>query len=143
MMKTDAQWNGDGKNGAAAHIKIASWEAIQRVTVYFWQAVQLALNVSNPRPYLTPSKPGEPPRKRTGWLAANVIYELDERKQEGRVGVTTGAIYGIFLELMMNRPWLLGTLNKVRGQLEAIVAAVGKKTQAPQQPSAPKPPATP
>ena len=139
MMKINHQWNGDGKNGAKAVVMRASWEAIKRVTVYFWTAVQNAINVSNPRPYITPSKPGEPPRKRTGWFAANVIYELDEQKQEGRVGVTQGAIYGIFLELVMNRPWLLSTLRKVMPQLQGIVAATKQKAQAPQQP--PTPPA--
>ncbi|MEK7767082.1 MAG: hypothetical protein AAB368_12670, partial [bacterium] len=46
-----------------------------RTVVFFHTGLQLVLNKSNPRPYKTPSKPGEPPRKRTGFGQRNVQYE--------------------------------------------------------------------
>jgi hypothetical protein len=106
MISAKLQWRGD--------------EAL----AFFWQACVQTLNVSNPRPYDTPSKPGEPPRKRTGWLQRNVLYELDEKTLSGRVGITRNARYGLYLELgtrrMAARPWLLATLQKVEKQLNAI-----------------------
>ncbi len=74
--------------------------------------------------YPSPSKPGEPPRKRTGWLARNVTYEVDGKNGVARVGLTANARYGIYLELgtsrMAARPWLLVTARKLAPQLEAI-----------------------
>lgn len=121
MITFKANWNGPG---AVAELKAASWQAIQRMIVFYWTALQNALNVSNPRPYVTPSKPGEPPRKRTGFLARQVLYDLDQARMTGRVGVTRNARYGVWLELgtrrMKPRPWLLATLKKILPQLEAI-----------------------
>ncbi len=121
MIKATLNWHG---NEAIAHVRAAGWERLQRCVVFFWQAATLTLNVSNPRPYLTPSKPGEPPRKRTGWLQRNVLYELDEPSLSGRVGITRNAKYGLWLEIgtrwMHARPWLLATLKKVEKQLNSI-----------------------
>lgn len=116
-MNVRVSWNGDEAN---RRIEIASWEALQRITVYFWSQVQLTLNVSNPRPYLNSSKPGEPPRKRTGFGAANVLYEFDRKAMASRVGVGRNAKYMAILELFRNRPWLKATLDKVLPQLRAI-----------------------
>jgi hypothetical protein len=102
-----------------------AWKGLQRAVVFYWQSLQTALNRSNPRPYKTPSKPGEPPRKRTGFLAANVRYEFNQPTGEARVGVTTNAKYGGFLEIgtrkMAARPWLLATLQKVFPQLQVLL----------------------
>jgi hypothetical protein len=108
-------------------IETLAWEKIRRLTLYFWQQVNRALNVSNPRPYDTPSQAGEPPRKRTGFLQRNVLYELDRASLTGRVGVSRSALYGLYLELgtarMRARPFIASTLAAHRDKLRAIAAA--------------------
>lgn len=122
MIAVNTHWNGDE---AYKFVVGSGWERLARAVVFFWNAVQGELNVVNPRPYKTPSRAGEPPRKRTGFLAANVKYELDQGEMKGRVGIGQNALYGLYLELgtrfMGPRPWLLATLNKTMGQLRSIV----------------------
>lgn len=112
------------RDQAAATVKAAGWERLRRCVLFFWSALLQTVGVSNPRPYKTPSRPGEPPRKRTGWLQRNIVYELDEPSLSARVGITRNARYGLFLELgtrrMAARPWLISTLLKVEKQLNAI-----------------------
>jgi HK97 gp10 family phage protein len=140
MIECKMTWEGDK---ALVALKGVAWERLQRIAVFFWQAVVLALNVSNPRvpkkrtrntsggpkgsvyaTYPTPSLPDEPPRKRTGWLQRNVLYELDKEKMEAKAGITVNALYGAFLELgtrkMAARPFLKSTLEKTMPQLKAI-----------------------
>ena len=75
--------------------------------------------------YTNPSKPGEAPRKRTGWLQRNVTYSLDRENLTGTVGVTVNATYGLYLELgtraMRPRPWLLATLARYTPQLQNLI----------------------
>lgn len=102
-----------------------AWRGLQRAVVFYFNHLQQVLNKSNPRPYKTPSKPGEPPRKRTGFGAANVRYEFDEKAGEARVGVATNAKYMGFLEIgtrkMAARPWLLSTMIRLMPQLKALL----------------------
>ena len=117
----------DHTQAAVAEVRAASFDVIKRMVVFFWQQVQNALNVSNPRPHTTPSRPGEPPRKRTGFGARNVVYDLDPAAQAGRVGLMRNALYMGFLEIgtrrIKPRPWLLATLKKIAPQLRAIAEA--------------------
>jgi len=66
--------------------------------------------------YPYPSKPGEAPRKRTGWGQRHIVWEFDATRIAGRVGVSAAAIYMLFLELgtriVKRRPWLVVTLMK-------------------------------
>jgi hypothetical protein len=121
MFDAKFTWNGPA---VVTEIKAASWERIVRVVVFFHTEVLAVLNKSNPRPYVTPSLPGEPPRKRTGWLQRNVRYELAKGKQVGRIGITPNAKYGLYLEIgtkrMKPRPWLLATLTRLLPQLRAM-----------------------
>jgi hypothetical protein len=114
-------WHGDE---AMKEVRANTWEKIQRMVVFFHTELLAVLNKPNPPPYANSSKPGEPPRKRTGWLQRNVLYELDEKKLEGRIGITKNAIYGLFLELgtktMAARPWLFATLARLMPQLKAM-----------------------
>lgn len=75
--------------------------------------------------YLNPSKPGEPPRKRTGWLQRNVVYDVDKQRLSARVGLTVNAKYGIYLELgtsrMHPRPWLLATAKAEAANVVDII----------------------
>ncbi len=118
VMKAGHSWNG---NGAAGFVKGIAWEGILRATVYFWQQCQQTLNVSNPHPYKTPSLPGEPPRKRTGFGQSSVTYETDKASLTTRVGILSVAKYMATLELFRNRPWLLATLKKTLPMLQAMV----------------------
>jgi hypothetical protein len=121
MFDTRFEWHGEE---AMAQVKALTFERLKRAVVFFHTEVLAALNKSNPRPYTTPSKPGEPPRKRTGWLQRNVLYELDEKALEGRVGLTPNAKYGLFLEVgtkrMAARPWLFATLKRLWNKIKAI-----------------------
>ena len=79
--------------------------------------------------YPNPSKPGEPPKLRTGFGARNVVMEFSRAEMVGRVGVTKNGIYMFYLEVgtrkIKRRPWLLATLLKHQATI-AKLAATGK-----------------
>ncbi len=116
-------WNGPA---AQTFVHDAAWSNLVRAVEFLWNhLVVVVLNRSNPRPYTTPSLPGEPPRKRTGWLQQHVVREYDEGTLTARVGVTKNAAYGLYLELgtkrMAARPWLMTTVNKLMPQMQALM----------------------
>ena len=110
MIKAKYEFHGDQ---AFAAIKGKGWDGIRRATVYLWQRIQLVLNVPNSgedwpieggkgrtrRAYPNSSKPGEPPRKITGFGAGNVLYAFDEDKLSSKVGILKNGSYMIDLEL--------------------------------------------
>ncbi len=49
--------------------------------------------------YPNPSKPGEPPRKRTGFGQNSIVREIDKKAMIARVGVTKAGIYMAYLDL--------------------------------------------
>lgn len=116
-----AKWDGAR---AAGQVKGLAYERVARAVVFFWRSCQQALSISNPRPYRTPSRPGEPPRLRTGHGRSQVQYTIDREAGEGRVGVGQAGRYMAYLELgtsrVQARPWLLATLRKVESRLKAI-----------------------
>jgi hypothetical protein len=131
-------WHGDE---VVATLVATSWENLARATVFFWQQCVEALNVPNtgqsvPKRgggsrtiYPNPSKPGEPPRKRTGWGQRNVRYELDKARLKSRVGVGVNAMYMAMHEAGIRgvkRPWLLTTLDRHLEQIRAL--ASGRST---------------
>lgn len=122
MIRVGSTWNGDG---AHRFTMDAAWEGILRATVYFWQKCQEALNVSNPRPYKNPAPNGQPPHKRTGFGAANVIYEVDQKTMTTRVGVLSNAKYMAIHEAK-NHPWLMPTIKKFWAQLQVLATGGGK-----------------
>ena len=62
-------------NGSALiRLKAASVTGLLRAAVFLQTTHKRLLNVSNPRPYGTPSAAGEYPRKRTGQGQASVVY---------------------------------------------------------------------
>lgn len=113
-----------------AEIETAGWEAVQRCTVALWTACVQAVGVGNPRPYTTPSRPGEPPRLRTAHGQRNIAYELDQARGKGRVGVRLNARYMAMLDQgtrhIRPRPWLLFTVRKIWPRLQAL--AQGKRS---------------
>ena len=121
---------------AAAQLRQRQLRALQRATVYLWQHLQQVLNVPNTGQrrkrkygrgsytvYPNPSKPGEAPRKRTGFLQRNVKYDIDRKNISARVGVTENARYGAYLELLMDRPWLLVTARRLMPQMVRMMIA--------------------
>ena len=103
-----------------------AWRGLQRAVVFYHSQLLLVLNKSNPRPYKTPSAPGEAPRKRVGYLQRNVLFELNAKDKSARVGITVQAKYGAFLELgtkrgLKPRPFMLPTLTKLLPQLQALI----------------------
>jgi hypothetical protein len=141
MIQSKLTWRGDA---AEKVVFDAGAEALKRIVLFFFNALSTALNVPNPGErrkrkirvngrtrtirsatvYPHPSKPGEPPRKRTGHLQAGILHEFSADRLTARVGLNPSVRYGGFLEWgtrrMAARPWLLATLSKVMPQLRAL-----------------------
>lgn len=117
MIQFGGQFNGDK---AMQHVKGAAWSGILRATVAFWKELQKVLGVPNPKPYTTPAAKGEPPRKRTGNLAASTIYELDKAAMKTRVGLLPQGKYGAFLDAK-NHPWFFVTLERMKPVLKSLL----------------------
>lgn len=114
-------------------------ERLKRATVFLWSKVQEVLNTPNTgvrvrrrrgkgsyTKYPGPSRPGEPPRKRTGWLQRNVSYEVDREELTARLGMTSAAPYGLFLDVgtrgMEARPFLVSTAKECLPRMRRIMA---------------------
>lgn len=140
MIIARIEWNGPQRT---EEIRLTLREWVQRATVFLWEKIQETLNVPNTGErrkhrtrktksgraasytvYPHPSQPGEAPRKRTGWLQRNVLYEVTP-DGVGRVGVTINAKYGAYLELgtrrMQPRPWLVATVRANLDRLRAMI----------------------
>lgn len=122
------KWNGE----AVKHeLRAASWAGVVRATIYTHTklveetGVSAKVGTGTTAADYQASKPGEPPRKRTGWMQRHIMFELDEANGRGRLGIAKNAIYGIFLELgtkrVKARPWLLATVTKYRAQIKALL----------------------
>src|SRR5262249_36142996 len=109
---------------ALATVKAAGWQRVQRCAVFFWQSCVAAVSRANPRPYHDSSKPGEPPKARTGFGRSQIRYELDEPKGTARVGVALPGIYMLHLDQARDpkrrRPWLVATLERVLPTLRSL-----------------------
>jgi len=128
MIQSRINWNGD----AAKHaIVAAGWDGIRLAVEFYVQKLREVLNVSvrGPKrkgraPLYLPSRPGEPPHKRTGWLQRHVKADYDKPNLRAKVGIDVAAIYGVYLELgtahMKARPWLLATLKKYWDKIKAL-----------------------
>lgn len=84
--------------------------------------------------YPRPSKPGEPPRLRTGFGRQNIVLQFSGWKTGDpwvRVGVTRNALYMFFLEVgtrfIARRPWMLSTLMRYREQIGNLALRGAKK----------------
>lgn len=80
--------------------------------------------------YPNPSKPGEPPRLRTGFGRNNIVVNHNPGKPWTRVGVTKNGIYMFYLEVgtrrIARRPWLLRTLMENKEVIGKLAATGGK-----------------
>lgn len=95
--------------------------------VYLASQHQQKLGKSNPAPHNKPSKPGEYPRKRTGflqksvgWSPGNVLAVKTAKKIQ--IGYDANAFYGPVLEIMQKRLGLLKTFTDLLPQLSVIVS---------------------
>lgn len=126
----------------------ATAEGLKRATVYYHTQARQAVSKPNSGVrvpvmrrtpggnkksrtiYPNPSKPGEPPRLRTGFGARNVIMEFDENDVAGRVGIAKNAKYMLYLELgtrfIRRRPWLVATLRKQQAAIGKLAATGGR-----------------
>lgn len=105
---------------------------LARAAVYFVAQHQQRLNVPAPAErrngrvrYTGASAPGEYPRKRTGFLQANVAFNpttIREIAEQGmvRVGLNQNAFYGAVLEVKYRRKGLKDTLADLVPQLQAL-----------------------
>jgi len=120
------EWNGETVKRAA---KEEAAKRLQRTAIWFWRAHIRKLSVSNPRPYLDSSLPGEYPRKRTGGGIGNVIWGPDTLAgiiTEGlkvRIGIMEPGKHLLILELAKHRLGFLKTLNDNRDLLKAMLEA--------------------
>jgi len=84
--------------------------------------------------YDSPSQPGEPPRKRTGFGQQNIIMQVDRKKMVGRYGIRKNAKYMFWLEVgtrtIQARPWMVRALTdnvrKVAAFLKSGRRKIGK-----------------
>lgn len=80
--------------------------------------------------YPNPSKPGQPPRLRSGFGRSNIFLRSvgSKRKPVVQVGVGGNAAYMFLLEVgtkrVARRPWLLATLQKSKGKMDAAIKKV-------------------
>ena len=83
--------------------------------------------------YDNSSKPGEPPRKRTGHGQSQIVWEFngDTNAPAARVGVKENGLYMAYLELgtrrIAKRPWLLRALEQHKAMLGRLAATGGKQ----------------
>jgi len=110
-------------------------EGVARMTVLYQNLCQTYVGVSNPRnrasgEYDQPSKPGEPPRKRTGFGQQSIAMEFDAAQPRGKVGMTQNGIYMLYLNFgtkaIAPRPWLTLPLDRDVDKL-ARVAILGMR----------------
>lgn len=120
-------WNGDRARQAAereAAIRVL------RAGIYFKNEHKRRLGVSNPRPYKTPSKPGEYPRARTHALQNAVMTDVSSQSavivngMRIRIGLSVNVWYGLYLEQELGR---LGFEQSVRDLKPLVAEILGAK----------------
>jgi hypothetical protein len=103
-------------------------QRLLRTAVFFVDQYKRRVNVSNPRPYTTPSKPGEYPRVRTGHGRDSVtfgptdvqgIIDADMKIRIGVMPIGKDSNYMLILELRKNRLGFKHTMEDLREQLRA------------------------
>ncbi len=90
-----------------------------------WYDAGIDNNKKTTRIYPFPSKPGEPPRKRTGMGMRGIQHEVDRKIPAGRVGVLPGVKYMVYLNFgtkrIAARPWIDLVLNRNQATFELLL----------------------
>lgn len=112
---------------AFEQVKREAAQRLQRAAVFYMTQHQMKLSVSNPLPYLTPSKPGEYPRKRTGAGIGSVLFAPVDAQGiidggfKVRIGIARNAWYMLHLENNMDRLGFQDTLRLLRREINTIL----------------------
>lgn len=81
--------------------------------------------------YPNSSKPGEPPRLRTGFGRSQIVREINKAELSGRVGITKAGIYMAYLDLgtkhIARRPFFMKTLMKNKAIIAKLLTSGGPK----------------
>lgn len=145
-MASGMKWNG---KQFEEQLKQATWEGLSRAGAFYHTRCQLivsrpntgkSVKVKRRTPggnqrtrtiYPNPSKPGEPPKLRTGFGRRNIVVNYLKASNSVRVGVTANGIYMFYLEVgtrrIARRPWLMRTLIDNREMIGRLAATGGKK----------------
>lgn len=133
-------------------LRNATSTGLKAAAVFYWAEARKAVGVANTgtrrkrrsktagggkgsqyTTYDNPSKPGEPPRLRTGFGQSHIRHEYNGNKKDPavRIGVTKKGLYMFFLEVgtrtIRPRPWLMATLKKHWRQIGRLAAIGGKR----------------
>lgn len=147
-MASQLKWNG---KQFEAMLKKATSDGLKRAGVFYHSKCQQAVSRPNTGRsvkikrrvpggnkrtrtiYPNPSKPGEPPRLRTGFGRKNIVINHDPKGRYVRVGIAANAMYMFYLEVgtrsIARRPWLLRTLMDNQQVIGALAASGGRTTK--------------
>jgi hypothetical protein len=110
-------WNG---GSAPWVVRSAIADGLERAAAWVRKEIRKKINLRYP----PASRPGQPPRRRTGNLYRNIDFWLNRKTLEVRIGPTEDAEYGLYLEFgaprrnLKPRPHLFKT---VREQQKRII----------------------
>jgi hypothetical protein len=144
-MASELKWNG---KQFEQMLQKATADGLKRAGLFYQQRCQQAVSRPNTGKsvkikrrfpggnkrtrtiYPNSSKPGEPPRLRTGFGRKNIVINYDPKGRWVRVGITQNAIYMFYLEVgtrrIARRPWLLRTLMEHQRTIGALAASGGR-----------------
>lgn len=111
---------------ARRRLREAAARRLLAVAVTAQTELKRRLNVSNPRPHKTPSKPGEWPKKRTGWGQGHVFYQPSTLGEvvntlSVRLGYGVSAAYMLYLSgQRLKRKGLKDLLREIRPLLAKL-----------------------
>lgn len=115
MITTRVEFHGDEANAEAEQV---AGENLQAAAEFLAEKIREEIGL----PYPPASRPGEPPRKRSGELQDSVEAESDGK---GGARVKVGAPYAGYLEVGLNRPFVVATAKKYWTELKRVAAGGG------------------
>ena len=125
-------------------MKDATGDGLAMATQHYHSQLKQAVNIPNTgkrgrgkggryskTTYPNPSKPGEPPRKRTGFGQRQIVREIDRQNIVARVGLTVAGLYMFYLDQgtkhVEKRPFIIETLNKIKRVFIALLKTGAKR----------------
>ena len=124
MAEVRLNWRGDA---VKAEYRRRTQRLIKLITIDTHNQIKKSINRQGPtktNPTASPSRPGEPPKKRTGRLISSIGFRL--KKNIGIVG--SSVVYSKFLELgtskMAARPFFQPALKNIEKRFRQYVRRV-------------------